>query len=223
MWLKWLLPVLLACQPLTARPASAAPGLVLGDSIGVGVSLASGVRRLAHNSVTIGRDDILGQIAQVPAGTVAFLSLGTNDAVGSIKGVGARVEKVLAAVDAAGIKAVWIGPACVIQPWNTTIGELDQILSSKLSGRMPYVSIAGEGFCDTAIRGHDGVHFTFAGYRRIWVLARAAAGEQIEAGPEIAAAGKAVKKARKHKKKKHKKAGKKIVPAAPAPELPGKV
>ena len=196
-WLIAILPALLA-----ASPALSAPGLVLGDSIGVGVSLASGVKRLAHNSVTIGREDILGQIAQVPAGTVAFVSLGTNDAVGSIKGVGPRVDKVLAAVDAAGITAVWIGPACVIQPWNSTVGELDKLLSDKLAGRMAYVSIADAKFCDSSIRGPDGVHFTFAGYKRIWSVARAAAGVEIEASADAPAASKAVHKVKKHKKKK---------------------
>ena len=196
-WLSAIFPALLA-----ASPALSAPGLVLGDSIGVGVSLASGVKRLAHNSVTIGREDILGQIAQVPVGTVAFVSLGTNDAVGSIKGVGPRVDKVLAAVDAAGITAVWIGPACVIQPWNSTVGELDKLLSDRLAGRMAYVSIADANFCDSSIRGADGVHFTFAGYKRIWSVALAAAGVEIDASADTPAAAKAVHKVKKHKKKK---------------------
>lgn len=213
---------LAALAALACGPARAAPGLVLGDSIGVGVSLASGVRRLAHNSVTIGREDILGQIALVPAGTVAFISLGTNDAVGSIKGVGPRVDKVIAAVEAAGVKAVWIGPACVIQPWNTTVSELDAALSKKLSGRMPYVSIAEEGFCDAAIRGHDGVHFTMPGYRRIWTLARAAAGVQIDAGGAAAEPGRAVAKAKKHKKKSRKHRKKAAPAAAPPAAPPGK-
>ena len=198
--LHWLVVFALAFLLPAAAPACAAPGLMLGDSIGVGLSLASGVKRLAHNSVTIGRDDILGQIASVPAGTVAFLSLGTNDAVGSIAGVSARIDKVLAAIDTAGVSAVWIGPVCVIQPWNKTVSELDGILRKKLAGRMPYVSVASESFCDTSIRGHDGVHFTFAGYGRIWALARAASGVQIE-GATAAAGSKPVKKIKKHRKK----------------------
>lgn len=206
-----------------AAPAHAAPGLMLGDSIGVGLSLASGVKRLAHNSVTIGRDDILGQIAQVPAGTVAFLSLGTNDAVGSIAGVSARIDKVLAAVDAAGVSAVWVGPVCVIKPWNSTVSELDGILRKKLAGRMPYVSVAGESFCDTSIRGHDGVHFTFAGYGRIWAMARAASGVQIEGSAFASAGVKAVKKTKKHKKKKGKKRQKTAALEAASIALPRRV
>jgi hypothetical protein len=180
MRLHWLVLFALAFFLPAAAPAHAAPGLMLGDSIGVGLSLASGVKRLAHNSVTIGREDILGQIASVPAGTVAFLSLGTNDAVGSIAGVSARIDKVLAAVDAAGVNAVWIGPVCVIQPWNKTVSELDGILRKKLAGRMTY--------------------FTFAGYGRIWALARAASGVQIE-GAAASAGSKPVKKVKKHRKK----------------------
>lgn len=220
MTFKW--PAIAALAAFACGPASAAPGLVLGDSIGVGMSLASGVKRLAHNSVTIGREDILGQIAEVPAGTVAFISLGTNDAVGSIKGVSARVDKVIAAVEAAGVTAVWIGPACVIQPWNTTVSELDAALSKKLSGHMPYVSIADEGFCDAAIRGKDGVHFKMPGYRRIWTLARAAAGVQIDAGGAVAEPVKAVKKSKMHRKKSRKHKKKTVPAAAPPVELPGK-
>lgn len=190
----------LAAQIL-AMPALATPALILGDSIGVGLSLASGVKALAHNSVLIGRDDILGQIAQVPVGTIAFLSLGTNDAVGSVKGVTARIEKVLAAVEAAGIKAVWVGPVCVIQPWNETVGELDALLAKTLAGRMTYVSYADAGLCDRAIRGRDGVHFNMTGYKTLWGMARVAAGETIDAGPVLAAAGHAAKKAKKHRKK----------------------
>ena len=187
---------------LAGSPGQAAPGLILGDSIGVGLSLASGVKSLAHNSVVIGRDDILQQIAQVPAGTIAFISLGTNDAVGSIKGISARIEKVLGAVEAAGIKAVWVGPVCVNQPWNTTVGELDGLLEQKLAGRMTYVSFADAALCDSAIRGHDGVHFSFAGYQRLWKLAWAGAGEPVDAGAVIvAAAAKVTKKGKKHKRK----------------------
>ena len=178
----------------------AAPGIVLGDSIGVGLAAAGGVKTLAHNSVTIGSGDIAHQIGAVPAGAVAFISLGTNDAVGSIKGVEARIDRTVAAVRAAGIKAVWVGPVCVIKPWNETVIKLDAVLRRKLAGRIPYVSLAGETYCDTAIRGHDGVHFSFSGYRRLWAQARAAAGEEIEGG----AVG-----TLKATKKKHKKAHRK--------------
>ena len=159
---------------------AAAPGIVLGDSIGVGLAAAGGLKGLAQNSVTIGSGDIARQIAAVPAGAVAFISLGTNDAVGSIKGVEARIDRTLAAIEAAGLTAVWVGPVCVIQPWNETVTQLDAVLRRKLAGRVPYVSLAGEAYCDTGIRGHDGVHFTFAGYRRLWARARAAAGQDIE-------------------------------------------
>jgi lysophospholipase L1-like esterase len=198
--------ILFTALTIGALAARAAQGIILGDSIGVGVAAASGVKTLAHNSVIIRQKAVLEQIAQVPKGAVAFISLGTNDAVGSIKGVGAQIERVAGAIEAAGIKAVWIGPVCVIQPWNATIAQLDAVLREKLDGRIAYVSVAGESFCDASIRGHDGVHFTFAGYRKIWALAQAAAGEPISAEPAGAGPVKIVTTVRKHNKKRRKKA-----------------
>ena len=179
--------------------AAAAPGIVLGDSIGVGLAAAGGVKALAHNSVTIGSGDIARQIGAVPAGAVAFISLGTNDAVGSIKGIEARIDRTVAAVQAAGIKAVWVGPVCVIKPWNETVTKLDAVLRRKLAGRIAYVSLAGDTYCDAGIRGHDGVHFSFAGYRRLWAQARSAAGEEIEGS----SAGRMPKATRKKHRKTH--------------------
>ena len=184
-----------------APAACAAPGIVLGDSIGVGLAAAGGIKGLAHNSVTIGSGDIARQIGAVPAGAVAFISLGTNDAVGSIKGIEARIDRTMAAVQAAGIKAVWVGPVCVIQPWNERVTQLDAVLRRKLAGRIAYVSLAGAAYCESGIRGHDGVHFTFAGYRRLWAQARAAAGEEIEGG--TAAIPHAATRKRKKTHRKH--------------------
>jgi hypothetical protein len=184
-----------------SQAARAAPGMILGDSIGVGLALAGGVKSLAHNSVRIGADGVLREIASAPAGTVMFISLGTNDAVGSIKGVEARIDRVVAAIDASGAKAVWVGPVCVIQPWNETVVKLDALLRRKLAGRVTYVSLADDAYCDASIRGHDGVHFTAAGYHRLWAKARAAAGEAIDGGtgPETA---KTVKRKRKKQSQK---------------------
>jgi hypothetical protein len=93
-----------------ASPALCAQGIILGDSIGVGVSMASGLPRLAHNSVSIRSANAVAQIRQAHD-TVAFLSLGTNDAVGSIAGVSGSIERIVEAARKSNVKLVWIRAA----------------------------------------------------------------------------------------------------------------
>jgi len=161
--------------------AIAAPGIVLGDSIGVGVSMASGLPRLAHNSVTIRSANAVEQVRRTPHGTVAFLSLGTNDAVGSsVTGITDGIDRIVAAAQKANVNLVWIGPVCVRKSWNTNVIKLDELLRQRLSGRMPYVSLADQELCDASLRGGDGVHFNMRGYQLLWSKVRAAAGVDIE-------------------------------------------
>jgi hypothetical protein len=173
--------ILCGATALGSAACSAAPAVVLGDSIGVGVSMAGNVPRLAHNSVSIRSADVLRQMKRLSPGTVAFLSLGTNDAVGSIAGVERGVDRILQAARSADLHLVWIGPPCVLKPWNTNVTKLDSILSHRLAGQVPYVSIADQQLCDTSLRGADGVHFNMRGYSVLWGRARAAAGVGIEA------------------------------------------
>ncbi len=160
--------------------AIAAPGIVLGDSIGVGVSMASGLPRLAHNSVTIRSANAIEQVRRTPHDTVAFLSLGTNDAVGSITGVTDGIDRIVAAAQRANVNLIWIGPVCVRKSWNTNVVKLDELLRQRLAGRIRYVSLADEELCDASLRGGDGVHFNMRGYQLLWSKVRAAAGVDIE-------------------------------------------
>ncbi|MEA2855825.1 MAG: hypothetical protein QOH98_146 [Methylobacteriaceae bacterium] len=169
---------------LPGSAAHAAPGIVLGDSLGVGVSMAAGVPRLAHNSVAIRSADALEQIKRTPQGTVAFISLGTNDAVGSINNVEPGIDRIIDTAKSAGVKLVWIGPPCVFKPWNSNVEKLDGILKRKLaSGPVAYVSIADSAVCDKSLRAGDGVHFNMRGYAMLWGRAREAAGVAIDAKP----------------------------------------
>src|SRR5271170_6153321 len=70
-----------------------ADGYVLGDSIGEGVAIASGLKKLAHISVHIRGPKAVAQINQTPVGSVAFIVLGTNDADGdgSISNIGQSI------------------------------------------------------------------------------------------------------------------------------------
>jgi hypothetical protein len=195
-----------------ASPAFAEKGIILGDSIGVGVSMASGLPRLAHNSVSIRSANAVEQIHKAHD-SVAFLSLGTNDAVGSIAGVSGGIGRIVEAARKSNVKLVWIGPPCVLKSWNTNVVKLDAVFKSQLAGRVTYVSVADEKICDRSLRAADGVHFTMQGYQILWSRARAAAGVEIDGKAMVAdAAQGAVQKHREAKRKHHK-------PVTPAEQM----
>ena len=169
-----------------AAPASAF--YVIGDSLGVGVGWAAHPSQsLAANSVRITSNIILGQINSLPFGSVAFMSLGTNDAVGYVVEVEDSVLRIVNAANARAIQLVWIGPPCVFKDWDSAAAELDQRLARQLRQLgVVFVSMRDPSVCDRAVRASDGVHFTMTGYERMWSLAAAAAG--LQAGAAIAAA-----------------------------------
>ena len=165
---------------LLPAAAEAESGRVIGDSIGVGVSWAaksSGVVSTAKNSVAIYSGQIMEQLRQAKRGETAFLSLGTNDAVGGALDVKTKVAQILAEADRLGVKLVWIGPPCVRKPWEQYSRKLDAILAAQLAGTSAkYVSTQDAEFCSTRLHAAEGVHFTMAGYTRMWQKAAAAAG-----------------------------------------------
>jgi hypothetical protein len=109
----------------------------------------------------------------------------------------------------------------VLKPWEAYSKKLDGILQTQLAGTsVLYVSMQDAAFCDPSIHAAEGVHFSMAGYTRMWQKAATAAGFPIvvaSAGaPKPAPPG--VRKT--HGKKKHKR--KRVVaepapPASPAP------
>jgi hypothetical protein len=166
--------ILLAC----AGSAHATGELVLGDSLGVGVKIASGHAGPARLSQFIRNDQILAQIAQVPDGATAFLVLGTNDSAGSVKGLEKNIDNIVREVESRKIKLVWVGPPCVRKSWDKNSRDLDAMLSERLaSTTIKYISIRSDAaLCSGAYTGGDGVHLNFAGYSLMWNKARAAAG-----------------------------------------------
>lgn len=167
----------IATLAVAAGPARASSGIVIGDSIGVGVSMASGLPRLARNSVAIRGGSILGQLRQAPPGATVFMSLGTNDAVGRIDGLDGDIRRIVQAVAAAGQQVVWIGPPCVLKSWDTNAQRLDAQLRASTAGTgITYVSMRDPSMCASGARAKDGVHFTMGGYGQMWAKARVTAG-----------------------------------------------
>ena len=171
---NWLISAAILALPASAY---AEDGRVIGDSIGVGVSWAAKIPSTAKNSVSIYSGAIMEQLHQAQKGETVFMSLGTNDAVGGALDVKAHVAAIVAEADKLGVKLVWIGPPCVLKPWEEYAKKLDGILASELSGTSAtYVSTQGEEFCDAKVHAPEGVHFSMAGYTRMWQKAAAAAG-----------------------------------------------
>ena len=61
---------------------------------------------------------IFQQLKQMPRGATVFMSLGTNDAVGGLTDVKARVDQIVATAQEQGIKLIWMGPPCVRKDWE---------------------------------------------------------------------------------------------------------
>jgi hypothetical protein len=153
---------------------------IIGDSIGEGVHLATNLPSPANRfNVAIYTPFIFQQLREMPRGSTVFMSLGTNDAVGGAAAmdVQKRVGEIVAAADAQGVKLYWMGPPCVLKSWETYSKKLDEILNAQLAGTsVTYVSLQDPSFCEPSLHAGDGVHFTMAGYARMWQKAATVAG-----------------------------------------------
>jgi len=175
---KWALAAsgLLCCPAVPAQ----ATAYVLGDSLGVGVAMVAHVNGLARNSIHIRGPKALVQIAQIPAGSTAFLVLGTNDANGSIARLDKSIEDIIRAAQDRNITLVWMGPPCVRKSWDTRARELDVILREKLADTsVRYVSMRDDQMCSGALHEPDGVHLKMKGYMHMWQKARTASGIEV--------------------------------------------
>ena len=149
-----------------------------GDSLGVGVGMASKAPSVAKESVRITSKLPVSQMSQVPKGSTLFLSLGTNDAVGGVLKVQKSVDAILSAAADRGIRVVWLGPPCVFKNWDDSAKALDGVLAGIMAQNgVTYVSMRDDALCVRSLRAGDGVHFTMRGYRMMWDRAIAASGE----------------------------------------------
>ncbi len=204
---------------------------IIGDSIGEGLHLATNIPSPANRfNVAIYTPFIFQQNKEMPRGATVFMSLGTNDAVG---GAGAldvqkRVAAIVAAADAQGVKLYWVGPPCVLKPWQVHSKKLDEILQAQLAGTsVTYVSLQDAAFCDPSIHAGDGVHFSMAGYARLWHKAATVAGIPVEVASASASnfvshsgGHKATNRNTKHRGKHKKKSADPAALANPAPPAP---
>jgi hypothetical protein len=151
---------------------------IVGDSIGEGLHLTSNYPSPANRfNVAIYTGKAIEQIKTMPRGANVVLSLGTNDAVAGLTDEKAKVDAIVAAAAAQGIKLTWVGPPCVRTTWEDHAKALDANLAAELKGTdVVYVSAQEAEFCSPALHGGDGVHFTMAGYARLWQKAATVAG-----------------------------------------------
>jgi hypothetical protein len=163
---------------MLASPATAGlNAYVLGDSIGEGVAIASGLKGLARISVHIRGPKALAQIGQTPTGSTVFIVLGTNDAEGSIVNIGRSIDDIVKAGDRKQLSMIWIGPHCVRRPWDARARELDEFLRTRLADTsVKYVSMRDSRMCAGSFHEPDGVHLTMGGYRYMWEKARSNVG-----------------------------------------------
>jgi hypothetical protein len=175
-----------AATVVAAHPTAAMAGTaeIIGDDLGVGVSLAAKLNSLARTAAAVHGGEILEQIRQLPRDTTAFMSLGMNDAVDGSVDVKKPVQDILAAIKAQDVKLVWLGPPCVFEPWDASAIKLDANLRRELEGTgVTCVSMRGADICARSMRGADGVHFNIAGYTLMWQKAAAAAGFPVVVVP----------------------------------------
>jgi hypothetical protein len=169
-----LLALGVVCLPVASAQAES---VVLGDSLGMGVAKVAKIKGLARLSVHIRGPKAVKQIAETPAGSTAFLVLGTNDANGSIARLDKSIDAIVAAAEKRNITLVWIGPPCVRKSWDTRARALDSVLRDRLAGTaVRYVSMRDEEMCSGALHDRDGVHLKTRGYVHMWQKANAAAG-----------------------------------------------
>lgn len=201
--------LLIALAAPTAAAEDAQEVRIIGDSIGEGLHLVSNVPSPANRfNVAIYTPFIFQQMKEMPRGATVVMSLGTNDAVAGALDVQKRVEAIVAAADAQGVKLYWAGPPCVLKSWEANSKKLDELLQAQLAGTsVTYVSMQDPSLCSPSLHAGDGVHFTMAGYARMWQKAATVAGIPVvvasasQIKPVDRVVGKVAHKRRKAKRK----------------------
>ena len=188
-WVLGFAAGLMGCASVGSAASAPADAYVLGDSIGEGVAIASGLKKLARISIHIRGQKAIDQINATPVGAVAFIVLGTNDAEGSLKNIEKSIDDVVSAGKRRKLRMIWLGPSCVRRSFDSKARDLDKILSDRLPGvGVKYVSMRDEQLCSGIFHEPDGVHLTVKGYRYMWAKTEQAVSWPALAGVDSAAA-----------------------------------
>ena len=136
----------------TSLPAAASEGVVLGDSIGLGIADAAGLKGFARVSLSLRKPNLEPDLAKVPLDGVVILSLGTNDAEDPVQQLDRFIEKVIDAAVASKRRIVWLGPPCLFQRRRDTAAEIDAYLKERLAKTpIQYVSLHDGWICRAEI------------------------------------------------------------------------
>jgi len=165
--------LVMLCGLLISFPQlGTAASVVAGDSLGVGVGSASGLRTVATVSASISNGVAWRQIKSLPPGTKVYLFLGTND-VGLPNPPKQATINLLNRARSKKLDVVWVGPPCMkTKRLSGNIPSFDRRLMAlvRKSG-FRYVSLNAAEKCRLSRTG-DGVHYSPEGYRTIWDLIR---------------------------------------------------
>lgn len=147
---------------------------ILGDSLGVGISQAMklpSAQSLAQNGLRITDPKLVQQIATLPQGANAVVSVGTNDAYAGDAGIlesPAALNNLIRAAKERGVTLTIVGPPNL--PKNDEAGKsLDQTFAqiAKDNPGVRYVSSRDQNFQ----RAGDQLHMTAKGYQDLAVHA----------------------------------------------------
>lgn len=153
-WLSTFCMILVTLLAGSIEIAAAGQLFVAGDSIGVGIAQAARLPSVAKGSATTSA--LASQLRRVPAGSTVIVSIGTNDAI-----AGRASANLPSRPD---LNLVYVGPPCVQTKWNGT----QQRFAKFLATHARHIALP----CLISTRAKDGVHFTGAGYAKLWATIR---------------------------------------------------
>lgn len=155
---------------------------VIGDSHGDGIRRAANLQGWTKNGASITSPEVRQQLQNVPEGSRAFVSLGTNDLASprSMDTVLASAREIMADAKARNIDLVWLGPPTSDKAWNERAAELDEGLAALADEYGVEYRSMQESTRDLT-RAPDGVHYTPEGYRTMFGNSAASARGDVSA------------------------------------------
>ncbi len=139
---------------LSARSSFADQGVVLGDSLGEGVAMASGLEKRSALSIHIRGRSLYNSSNEHLKVRPRFSCSARNDALAGVEKLDMYIEKIVRTAETRKIRLVWIGPSCVRTYWDKRAAILDGILQKTLAAKsVLYVSMRDERLCSFEMHG----------------------------------------------------------------------